>query len=81
MFRVKSMLAQLTALLFRIGYLDGSDDKCRDFLEFIVRLCALPVQSGEEVRTLGQCYKHSLYSTIFDSKQSPDYVYKNWTIA
>ena len=46
--RVKSMLAQLTALLGRIGYLSG-DEKGRDFLEFIVRLCALPSQDGDEV--------------------------------
>jgi hypothetical protein len=47
--RVKSMLAQITALLGRVGYLQG-DDKGRDFLEFIVRLCALPAQPGDEVR-------------------------------
>ena len=46
--RVKSMLAQLTAVLGRIGYLEG-DEKGRDFLEFIVRLCALPAQNGDEV--------------------------------
>ena len=39
--RVRKMLAQLTALLGRLGYLEG--DKGRDFLEFIVKLCALPV--------------------------------------
>ena len=42
------MLAQLTAVLGRIGYLEG-DEKGRDFLEFIVRLCALPAQNGDEV--------------------------------
>ena len=46
--RVKSMLAQITALLGRVGYLQ-SDEKGRDFLEFIVRLCALPAQPGDEV--------------------------------
>ena len=39
--RVRKMLAQLTALLGRLGYLEG--EKGRDFLEFIVKLCALPV--------------------------------------
>ena len=43
--RVRKMLAQLTALLGRLGYLEG--EKGRDFLEFIVRLCALPVSSED----------------------------------
>ncbi len=48
--RVKSMLAQLTALLGRVGYLEG-DEKGKDFLEFIVKLCALQIQPGpDEVR-------------------------------
>ena len=38
--RVRKMLAQLTALLGSLGYLEGP--KGRDFLEFIVGLCALP---------------------------------------
>ena len=38
--RVRKMLAQLTALLGSLGYLEGQ--KGQDFLEFIVKLCALP---------------------------------------
>ena len=38
--RVRKMLAQLTALLGSLGFLEGS--KGHDFLEFIIRLCALP---------------------------------------
>ena len=38
--RVRKMLAQLTALLGSLGYLEGL--KGQDFLEFIVKLCALP---------------------------------------
>jgi hypothetical protein len=38
--RVRKMLAQLTALLGSLGYLEG--EKGQDFLEFIVRLCSLP---------------------------------------
>lgn len=41
--RTKSMLAQLTALLGRLGYLEG--EMGRDFLEFIVKLCALPANA------------------------------------
>ena len=41
--RVRKMLAQLTALLARLGYLEG--EKGRDFLVFIVKLCALPVSA------------------------------------
>jgi hypothetical protein len=37
--KVKKMLAQLTAQLGRLGFLKGSEGK--DFLEFIIRLCAL----------------------------------------
>ena len=39
--RVRKMLAQLTALLGSLGYLEGGQ-KGQDFLEFIVTLCALP---------------------------------------
>ena len=46
-FRVRKMLAQLTALLGSLGFLEG--DKGRDFLEFIVKLCALPTN---EVRSV-----------------------------
>lgn len=40
--RVRKMLAQIVALLASLGYLEA--DKGTDFLEFIVKLCALPEQ-------------------------------------
>lgn len=44
--RVRKMLAQLTALLGSLGYLEGQ--KGQDFLEFIVKLCALPTHEAQK---------------------------------
>ena len=43
--RVRKMLAQLTALLGSLGFLEGH--KGRDFLEFIVKLSALPTLENQ----------------------------------
>lgn len=43
--RVRKMLAQLTALLGSLGFLEGH--KGRDFLEFIVKLSALPTMENQ----------------------------------
>ena len=46
--RVRKMLAQLTALLGSLGYLEGQKAG-QDFLEFIVKLCALPTSEQRSV--------------------------------
>ncbi len=45
--KVKKMLAQLTAQLGRLGYLKQQGNEGRDFIEFIIRLCALPCEDDK----------------------------------
>ena len=68
--RVRKMLAQLTALLGRLGYLEG--EKGRDFLEFIVKLCALPVsgENSSNADTSGQYSSASSLMYFFSDLES-----------
>ena len=40
--RVRKMMAQLVAIFGRLGQLSQDDPRSLDFIEFIVKLCALP---------------------------------------
>ena len=66
--RVRKMLAQLTALLGSLGFLEG--EKGRDFLEFIVKLCALPSDNQQR----------SLANTSSDILQYLTSDYSNYSI-
>ena len=66
--RVRKMLAQLTALLGRLGYLEG--EKGRDFLEFIVKLCALPVNIEGSINATGRYSSASSLKHFFSDLEN-----------
>ena len=64
--RVRKMMAQLVAILGRQGRLEGSDgndtsQRSRDFIEFIVRLCALPPSKDSNEATR---FVHKFYAEL-----------------
>ena len=45
--RVRKMMAQLVAIFGRLGHLSQEDPRSLDFVEFIVKLCALTPSSKD----------------------------------